>query len=42
MLPEKRQCKKVIAWIGDFGVDQYVSGSLFRDELTLDTIWEIF
>ena len=22
MLPEKRQCKKVIAWSGDFGMDQ--------------------
>ena len=21
MLPEKRQCKKVIAWSGDFGLD---------------------
>ena len=25
MLPERRQCKKVIAWSGDFGIDQYVS-----------------
>ena len=25
MLPEKRQCKKVTDWSGDFGVDQYVS-----------------
>ena len=25
MLPEMRQCKKVIAWSGDFGMDQYVS-----------------
>ena len=24
MLPERRQCKKVIAWSGDFGIDQYV------------------
>ena len=27
MLPEKRQCKKVIAWSGDFGMDQYVFGT---------------
>ena len=25
MLPERRQCEKVIAWRGDFGMDQYVS-----------------
>ena len=25
MLPEKRQCKNIIAWSGDFGMDQYVS-----------------
>ena len=38
MLPEKRQCKKVIAWSGDFGIDQYVSQSLSNEELMLDTI----
>ena len=42
MLPEKRQCKKVIAWSGDFGMDQYVSWSLSPDELMLDIIWEKF
>ena len=42
MLPEKRQCKKVIAWNGDFGKDQNVSWSLSKDELTLNTIWENF
>ena len=40
MLPEKRQCKKIIAWSDDFGMDQYVSWSLLTDERTLDTIWE--
>ena len=40
MLPERRQCKKVIAWSGDFGKDQYVSWSLSSEELTLDTVWE--
>ena len=42
MLPEKRQCKKVIAWSGDFGMGQYVSWYLSTDELMLDTIWEKF
>ena len=40
MLSERRKCKKVIAWSGDFGMDQYVSWSLSTEELTLDTIWE--
>ena len=42
MLPERRQCKKVIAWSGDFGMYQYVSWSLSNEELMLDTIWEKF
>ena len=42
MLPERRQCKKVIPLSGDFGMDQYVSWSLSNEELTLDTIWEKF
>ena len=42
MLPERRQCKKVIAWSGDFGMDQYGSWSLSNEELMLDTIWEKF
>ena len=25
MLPESEKCKKVVAWNGDFGMDQYVS-----------------
>ena len=40
MLPEKRQCKKVIAWSGDFDMDQYVSWNLSTYEFVLDTIWE--
>ena len=24
MLSEARQCKKVVAWPGDFGIDQYI------------------
>ena len=42
MLPERRQCKKVIAWSGDFGIDQYLSWSFSNEELMLDTIWEKF
>ena len=42
MLPEERQCKKVVVWSGEFGIDQYVSWNLSTDELTLDTIWERF
>ena len=38
-LPECQQCKKVIAWSGDYGMDQYVSWNLSSNELTLDTIW---
>ena len=39
MLPERRHCKKVIAWSVDFGMDQYISWSLSNEELMLDTIW---
>ena len=42
MLHKGRQGKKVIAWNGDFGMDQYVSWSLSNEELMLDTIWENF
>ena len=41
-LPEHQQCKKVIAWSGDFGMDQYVSWGLPTGQLTLDTIWGRF
>ena len=37
-LPECQQCKKVIAWSGNCGMDQYVSWNLPSCELTLDTI----
>ena len=42
LLPEKQKCKKVIAWSGDFGMDKYVSWSLPKDELSFNTIWDIF
>ena len=41
-LPKCQKCKKVIAWSGDFGMDQYVSWGLFKDDMNLDTIWEKF
>ena len=41
-LPEKQKCQKVIAWLGDFGMDLYVSWSIPKEELTLDAIWARF
>ena len=41
-LPERQQCKKVIAWCGDFGMDQYVSWGLSTVQLTLEIIWGKF
>ena len=38
MLPESKKCKKVIAWSGDFGMDQYVLWCLLSEDLSLDTI----
>ena len=40
VLPERRQCKNIVAWSGDFGMDQYVSWRLSNEELMLGTIWE--
>ena len=42
MLSETRKCKKVIAWSGDFGLDQYISRCLPQEELCLETIWKKF
>ena len=42
MLSERRKCKKGIACMSDFGMDQYVSWSLSTKELMLDAIWEKF
>ena len=41
-LPEHQKCKKVITWSGDFGMDQYVSWGLSKEEMNLDIIWERF
>ena len=42
MLPEARKCKIVIAWSGDFGLDQYISSYLPQEELCLEMIWKKF
>ena len=39
-LPECQKCKKVIVQSSNFGMDQYVSWGLSKDEMNLDTIWE--
>ena len=39
MFPESKKYKKVVAWSGDFGMDQYVSWCLSADECNVDTIW---
>ena len=41
-LPAKQKCQKVIAWLGDFRMDVYVSWSIPKEELTLDAIWVRF
>ena len=41
-LPERQQCKKVIAWPRDFLHDQYVSWGLPMDQSTLEIIWGRF
>ena len=42
MLSEARKCKKVVAWSGDFGIDQYVSCCLPPEDLCLEVIWNKF
>ena len=37
-LPKCQKCKKVITWSGNFGMDQYVSWGLSKDDMNLDTI----
>ena len=38
-LLEWQKYKKVIAWSGDFGMDQFVSWGLSSEDFNLDTIW---
>ena len=42
MLSESRKCKKVVPWLGDFGIDQYISWDLTPEEVCLEVIWEKF
>ena len=37
-LPAKQKCQKVLAWLGDFGMDLYFCWSIPKEELTLDAI----
>ena len=39
ILPEARKFKKVLAWSGDFGLDQYTSWNLPNEDLSLVIIW---
>ena len=41
-LPDSKKCKKVIAWSGDFGMEQYVSWCLLPEDLSLDVMWAKF
>ena len=41
-LPKCQNCKKVVAQKGDYGMDQYVSWSLPKEDLSMGTIWECF
>ena len=38
MLSEAKKCMKVVAWSGDFWIDQYVSWCLPQEELCLEMI----
>ena len=36
---KQKKIKKVVAWSGDFGIDQWYSWCLPQDELCLEMIW---
>ena len=42
MLSDAWKCKKVVAWSGDFGIDQVISWDLSPEETTLEVIWQKF
>ena len=42
MLSEAKHCEKVVAWSGNFGIDQYVSWCLPPEDLCLELIWNKF
>ena len=41
-LSESRQCKKLISWSGDDGINLVVSWGLIDSDITLDTLWNKF
>ena len=41
-LSESRQCKKLISWSGDDGMDLVVSWGLIDSDITLDILWNKF
>ena len=42
MLSEAQKCKKVVAWSGDFGIDQFISWDLTPEEKSLEVMWQKF
>ena len=42
MLSEAWKCKKVVAWSGDFGINQFISWDLSPEETCLEVIWQRF
>ena len=40
MLPKARKCKKIVAWSGNFSLDQYISWNLSSVDFTLEIIWK--
>ena len=41
-LSESRQCKKLISWSGDDGMDLVVLWGLTDGDITLETLWNKF
>ena len=42
LLSEAGKCKKIVAWSGDFGIDQFISWDLTPEETCLEVIWQKF
>ena len=42
VLPEERKGKKIVAWSGDFSLDQHISWNLSLEDLTLEVILKKF
>ena len=37
-----KSVRRSLQWSGDFGMDQYISWRLSKDDMNLETIWEKF